>query len=345
MIPALIGAIGGIMASGVAGSIGGQNQLMLANAQYQYQRRLAEQQASLNSRMWHDQFNTYNKYNDPSAVRARLAAAGLNPALAMSGGAAAAPQSSGSFSSTGVSQGQAMIPNATFPDITGLADSVQAFAGAKKNLEEAETESTIRALNTANTELAKAGVLTEKGRAAGLEIDNWIKDVTKFEMADRPALENALINSRISEVYKHIDDYVADINYKKARTQNERIIAQSTVKLQTSQALYYSAKIGFEGRLTRVQEKNCKAFCEYYGAQVAKIGIEADRETIMRDTEKEYKKALDTVIRRHPNLLYEYQKAVHEGKIKENGWKNTSEFMELFIHPVLKMITVPIPLG
>lgn len=341
MIPALIGGLFGLMGGAMSSSMGYSNQSRLSRQQYYYQRLLAEQQSDLNSQMWHDQFDSYNRYNDPSAVRARLERAGINPALAMSGGAAAAPQSSGSFSSTGVSQGQAMVPNASFAPLTGLADSMQAFAGARKNMEEAKTQETVRGLNLANTELAKAGVITEKARAAGLEIENFVKENTKFEAVTRTALENNLLAKRCDEVLAHIDVYNAEVNYKNVKSQAEADIARSTVQLQTSQALYTVFRIQNEGKLTKIQERNGQALCNWYGAQVAKInketeklGHEIDKAKAEGDTAKEFKKALDAVIRENPNLLYEATKAGFDVDRLDGEWYNAKAVFQYIISPL-----------
>lgn len=344
MIPALIGAIGGIMSGMISSSMGYENQSALGYEQYLYQRALAKQQAALNSNMWYNQFNAYNKYNDPTAVRNRLAAAGINPALAMSNGASAAPQSSGSFSSTGVGQGQAMIPGASFAPLGGLTDAMQSFAGAKKNLEEAKTQESVRALNFANTQLASAGVITEKQRAAGLEIENFIKDSTKFESINRSVLENNLLKARADNALKQIDVYNAEILNLNGKTENERNIAQSTVQMQTSQALYNVARINFEGRMTRVQEKNCEALCNFYAAQASRIAVGEDRDKVALETEKILKEALDEVIKDHPELVKEATKAGFDLKRKDNEWKNSKEFSEQYLQPVLRIFSFPIPL-
>lgn len=344
MIPALIGALGGIIGGAMSSSMGYSNQSALAHQQYLYQRALANQQASLNENMWYKQFSAYNKYNDPSAVRARLSAAGLNPALAMSGGASAAPQSSGSFSSTGVSQGQAMVPGASFAPLGGLMDAVQSFAGAKKNLEEAKTQESVRALNSANAQLASAGIITEEQKAAALKIQNFVDDMTKFEKINRSVLENNLLKARADSVLKEIDVYNAQILHLNGATENERNIARSTVQMQTSQALLNVARIQFEGRMTRVQEKNCEALCNYYAAQASRIAVGEDRDRVALETEKELKKALDAVIREDKNLLYEATKAGFDLKRKDNEWKNSREFSEQYLQPFLRLFSVPIPL-
>ncbi len=343
MVPALIGALGGIIGGAMSSSMGYSNQSALAQQQYLYQRALANQQASLNENMCYKQFSAYNKYNDPSAVRARLTAAGLNPALAMSGGASAAPQSSGSFSSTGVSQGQAMVPGASFAPLGGLMDAVQSFAGAKKNLEEAKTQESVRALNSANAQLANAGIITEEQKAAALKIQNFVDDMTKFEKVNRSVLENNLLKARADNVLKEIDVYNAQILNLNGKTENERNIAKSTVELQTSQALLNVARIQFEGRMTRVQEKNCEALCKFYAAHASRIAVGEDRDRVALDMERELKKGFDAALRDNPNLLYEYQKAIYELKAKEGNWFRAQNWASFLGHFIPNM-TMPIPL-
>lgn len=71
MIPAMIGAIGGLAGSALSGSMSaGMSKSMLHDQQ----------------RFTREMWQRNNEYNDPSAVAARLAKAGMNPAFAMGSG-------------------------------------------------------------------------------------------------------------------------------------------------------------------------------------------------------------------------------------------------------------------
>lgn len=73
--------------------------------------RMMEKQNHWNMSEWNRQFNVQNQYNTPSAQRARLEAAGLNPYLMLNGGSAGIASSPSVSSSSPGSASTNFVPN------------------------------------------------------------------------------------------------------------------------------------------------------------------------------------------------------------------------------------------
>lgn len=126
--PALIAAGGSLFGNVLSNIFGSSNQSNANQANYriaqmnnQFNERMLEKQMMYNDEMW----NKQNAYNDPSAQRARLEAAGINPYLAMQGGNSAGTASGAMGVNPPTAQGvqmQAYKPNL---DMSGFNQAMQ----------------------------------------------------------------------------------------------------------------------------------------------------------------------------------------------------------------------------
>lgn len=140
---ALNGAVGGLMNRIFLGSPDKQ-----LSRQWQYQQQQMNHQAALNRKQYDYEFEKEAAYNDPSAVRARLEKAGLNPAL-MYGQGAGSPGVSASLGS--VSGSSLSSPHGTM-NVNG-----NPLAGS-----EIEAMSSKSRLDAANARLAEAKAVQQE---------------------------------------------------------------------------------------------------------------------------------------------------------------------------------------
>lgn len=127
LLSPILGAVG-TLGAGIAGSIGGSKSTSSANAmnykinQMNNEFNAAEAQKSRDyqTEMW----ERTNAYNDPSAVRQRLASAGYNPYLALNSGAAGTATNVGSSSTASAASAAPQQPY----DWSTLASSISSAA-------------------------------------------------------------------------------------------------------------------------------------------------------------------------------------------------------------------------
>ena len=127
LLSPIIGAVG-TLGAGIAGAIGGSKSTSSANAmnykinQMNNEFNAAEAQKSRDyqTEMW----ERTNAYNDPSAVRQRLASAGYNPYLALNSGAAGTASNVGSPSTASAASAAPQQPY----DWSTLASSISSAA-------------------------------------------------------------------------------------------------------------------------------------------------------------------------------------------------------------------------
>lgn len=109
-----------------------QNNLKINQMNNEFNERMMQKQMDYNTMMW----NKQNEYNTPSAQRARLEAAGLNPYMMLNGGSAGNAQAAGSTSAASASS--AAPQEAFHPDFSGIPQSIF-MAKQGKNID-ADTE-------------------------------------------------------------------------------------------------------------------------------------------------------------------------------------------------------------
>lgn len=120
-IPALIGAaaavIGNMVAAKSQKSTNDYN-LHINQLNNEFNERMMHEQMDYNTMMWKKQ----NAYNDPSAQRARLENAGLNPYMMLNGGNAGNAQAAGSTSAA--SAAPSAPAQAFHPDFSGIPQAI-----------------------------------------------------------------------------------------------------------------------------------------------------------------------------------------------------------------------------
>lgn len=118
---ALIGAgsslVGNIFGASSQASAN-RNNLKINQMNNEFNERMMQKQMDYNTMMW----NKQNEYNTPSAQRARLEQAGLNPYMMLNGGSAGNAQAAGSTSAA--SAASAAPQQAFHPDFSGIPQSI-----------------------------------------------------------------------------------------------------------------------------------------------------------------------------------------------------------------------------
>ena len=95
-----------------------KNNLKINQMNNEFNERMMQKQVDYNTMMW----NKQNEYNTPSAQRARLEAAGMNPYMMLNGGSAGNAQAAGSTSAA--SAAPAAPQQAFHPDFSGIPQSI-----------------------------------------------------------------------------------------------------------------------------------------------------------------------------------------------------------------------------
>lgn len=118
---ALIGAGSSILGNMIGASSTNKtnkNNLKINQMNNEFNERMMQKQMDYNTMMWDKQ----NEYNTPSAQRARLEAAGMNPYMMLNGGSAGNAQAAGSTSAA--SAASAPPQQAFHPDFSGIPQSI-----------------------------------------------------------------------------------------------------------------------------------------------------------------------------------------------------------------------------
>lgn len=95
-----------------------ENNLKINQMNNEFNERMMQKQMDYNTMMW----NKQNEYNTPSAQRARLEAAGMNPYMMLNGGSAGNAQAAGSTSAA--SAAPSAPQQAFHPDFSGIPQSI-----------------------------------------------------------------------------------------------------------------------------------------------------------------------------------------------------------------------------
>lgn len=211
------GAASSLVTGAIDGAVGGLwNRIFLGSPekqlsrQWQYQQQQMDYQARLNRDQYDYEFDKEAAYNDPSAVRARLEKAGLNPAL-MYGQGAGSPGVSASLGSVG---GSSLSAPRGSMNVHG-----NPLAGS-----EIEAMSSRSALDSANARLANA-------RAEQQEWETTFLNPFKERVASSEAL-SAEARSQVDQVQARLSEanFETDIKLKLQQLvsitrENEKILA------------------------------------------------------------------------------------------------------------------------
>lgn len=136
-VDALLGASGGILSSIGSFASAAANR-KFQREENQKDRDFNAQQAALSRQYNTTMVNAQNAYNNPSAIMARLSDAGINPALAYSGGAGSSVLGSVGIGSTSQTASHSGGYSGAMPDLSGLSQAGLMAAQANKANAEAD---------------------------------------------------------------------------------------------------------------------------------------------------------------------------------------------------------------
>lgn len=224
--------IGGIVSS--SGSrYAARKQLQAVRETNQMNYQIAQQNNAFNERMW----NMQNEYNSPTAQRARLEAAGINPYLMLDG------------SSTGVAQSS---PQADTSGTQVAPDVASSISGGYQSLGNSISSAAGQIAQMAfQNDLQKANVAKTQADAQNSDLQNQYD-----ALRNQFAAAQFLADLRIKQYQGKISKY--DANYLRDSMQDrlDSLKFQNTVS--GSQASYYNQMAGLYDVQRQIEETNLK---------------------------------------------------------------------------------------
>lgn len=190
-----------------------------------YQKNVTEKNMALENQYQIDAENRANAYNDPSAVAARMSAAGISPASALGGSASGAGiMSQSDAPSAGGSGGFSPTPMSIRPDFSGVADSV--LKGMhQKELDKVQADN-IRAQT--DLYLEQAGYTKEQRRRMVWEIDQYLPEVLRGVKIKNATQEQeeiiARVNAYVAEATAEDDIAARSLTLSKLRAEKEKLL-------------------------------------------------------------------------------------------------------------------------
>lgn len=195
--------------------------------------QIAQQNNAFNERMW----NMQNEYNTPSAQRARLEAAGINPYLMLDG------------SSTGVAQS---APTADTSGTQVSPDVGSTVAGGYQSLGSSIASAAAQiAQMSFNNDLQKANVAKTNAEAQNADLKNQY-DLLRNQFA----ASQFLADLRIKQYQGKISEY--DANYLRDSMEDRLDSLKFQNTLSGSQASYYNQLAGLTDVQRKIEETNLK---------------------------------------------------------------------------------------
>lgn len=195
--------------------------------------QIAQQNNAFNERMW----NMQNEYNTPSAQRARLEAAGINPYLMLDG------------SSTGVAQS---APTADTSGTQVAPDVGSTIAGGYQSLGNSIASAAGQiAQMSFNDDLQKANVAKSNAEAQNADLQNQY-DLLRNQFA----AAQFLADLRIKQFQGKISEY--DANYLRDSMEDRLSSVKFQNTLSGSQASYYNQLAGLTDVQRKIEETNLK---------------------------------------------------------------------------------------
>lgn len=195
--------------------------------------QIAQQNNAFNERMW----NMQNEYNTPSAQRARLESAGINPYLMLDG------------SSTGVAQS---APTADTSGTQVAPDVGSTIAGGYQSLGNSIASAAGQiAQMSFNDDLQKANVAKSNAEAQNAEIQNQY-DLLRNQFASAQFLADLRLKQYQGKISKYDANYLRD----SMQDRLDSVKFQNTVS--GSQASYYNQMAGLYDVQRKIEETNLK---------------------------------------------------------------------------------------
>lgn len=195
--------------------------------------QIAQQNNAFNERMW----NMQNDYNTPSAQRARLEAAGLNPYLMLDGSSTGVAQSAPSADTSGT-QVAPDVGSTIAGGYQSLGNSIASAAGQIAQM-------------SFNNDLQKANVAKSNAEAQNADLQNQY-DLLRNQFAAAQFLADLRLKQYQGKISKYDAQYLRD-------SLDDRL---DSVKFQNtlsgSQASYYNQLAGLTDVQRKIEETNLK---------------------------------------------------------------------------------------
>lgn len=258
----------GLEIAGAAGSLlGGLTSIGSNRRQYKFQKKLAQQQfeyqkelfnmsSAENERMW----NLENAYNDPSAQRARLEAAGLNPALLYSNSASGA-SGVGATLDTPSTPSYGQIPQMDYdPNPVGTAvDNVlgglDKLAGIREslsrtNLNESQKEfiATQSEESQSRKQLYDSQNTTEKMKSSLMEIEKYTAQATQLATIEGAQVSLDTLkwqNNQARYLSKQLANEADASIYKLAKSRADLVLTMGQISNLAVQQAYTQTQIDY----------------------------------------------------------------------------------------------------
>lgn len=224
--------VGGLFSS--SGShYAARKQLQAVRETNQMNYQIAQQNNAFNERMW----NMQNEYNTPSAQRARLEAAGINPYLMLDG------------SSTGVAQS---APQADTSGTQVAPDVGNTIAGGYQSLGNSIASAAGQIAQMAfQNDLQKANVAKTQADAQNSDLQNQYD-----ALRNQFAAAQFLADLRLKQYQGKISKY--DANYLRDSMQDRLDALKFQNSVSGSQASYYNQMAGLYDVQRQIEETNLK---------------------------------------------------------------------------------------
>lgn len=208
LLSPILGAVG-TLGAGIAGSVGGSKSTSSTNAmnykinQMNNEFNAAEAQKSRDyqTEMW----ERTNAYNDPSAVRQRLASAGYNPYLALNSGAAGTASNVGSSSTASAASAVPQQPYDWSTLASSISSAAQVFNQTQQSNAQASALQSQKSLADAQTYSVLSNVDWYK---LGPEYRRWLQTTGASRAAlslntDKQQLENMQWSRNVMEAQRN----------------------------------------------------------------------------------------------------------------------------------------------
>ncbi len=269
--------LGGSLLGTAVSSLIGPSWRTQARFQRDMQKDLMSHQAELNKQQYDYEFQKEAEYNSPSAERARLEAAGMNPALAYGGGASGGSgvqASVGSVSGGSVGQAKPLSLAENSLDLTSLAQ-IQNMAAQSENLKAASRKTNAEAENLerlneggepeariavlkAEEELKTSQAYNEQAQARLADLTRQTNELTQFYDVQLARSNWKLVDKRVSEV-------MANVRWLDAQTGRMSLLTPLDVRNTELLGIKTGAEIGLIA--VRTELEGMQGWESYYRGQ------------------------------------------------------------------------------
>lgn len=224
--------IGGLFSSG-GSHYAARKQLQAVRETNQMNWQIAQQNNAFNERMW----NLQNEYNTPSAQRARLEAAGLNPYLMLDGSSAGVAQSAPTADTSGT-QVAPDIGSTIAGGYQSMGNSIASAAGQIAQM-------------AFQNDLQKANVAKTQADAQNSDLQNQY-DALRNQFAAAQFLSDLRLKQKQGDISQYEADYLRD------SMQDRLDVVKFQNTLTGSQSSYYNQLAGLYDIQRGIEQTNLR---------------------------------------------------------------------------------------